>query len=164
MRLLSETFMVRFSMLTFRSLTFLSSSVLLASRSLQIFFRRSISSAFFRTPSRFLQKEGITTKGECQFFIWLLDYVWYLLVDLSNFGGKLAVKVVHVPIEAIKVLNDPLEDAFESLRRVLQSKYFLEVEWTLECYFLRGCHISDCSRLLNFCYYISNKIASTSLF
>ena len=61
---------------------------------------------------------------------------------MGNFGGKLAVEHAHVSIEAVEVLNDPLKDALESLSRVLQGKYFFEVEWTLECYFLRS-HVND---------------------
>lgn len=51
-----------------------------------------------------------------------------------------AVQRVQVVLEEVQVFDDPLEDAFEPFRRVLQSEDCLEVEGTDERYFLGRRH------------------------
>ena len=61
----------------------------------------------------------------------------YLLVNLQELVGDLGVEVSNGLFAFGQVVNDPLEDAFETLGGVLQSENCFEVEGTLECYPIR---------------------------
>ena len=61
-----------------------------------------------------------------------------LLIDLFEFFERFCVKVCNSLICLGKVVNNPLEAAFETLGGVLERKNCFEVEGTLENDFIRG--------------------------
>jgi len=143
-----ETFMLRFSTVTLSSLTRFSSSWPLTSSSLLTFLSRAISSAFFATPSAFcptflIQQADWRWLLLCSLTKHLFIMKWSekvvatlnsdnVLVKLLDLLLKLWIEVAKACLHITKVVDDPIENAFEAFSWVLESEDGFKVEWTLK--------------------------------